>query len=307
MTENRAPDRFGALIDVDLREAWPHEATDFTPWLADNLDRIAEVIGVQMEPEGVEVEVGDYQADVLARDTSHRRVLIENQLERSDHSHLGQILTYLAGLEARTVIWIARDFSDAHLSAVRWLNENAGDDEDRFDFFALKLRVVRIDDSRFAPIFEVAERPIDWDRRVHDATHNVALMDESTVFRLEFWHHYARRHPDAPAITEGYRNRAVWDIVESVEIVISMMLSKRRVGISYRPMFGEQTADAFERIKNRADDIRRHTGIELGSATHPWCWQEKQFEATDRSDWDEIADWLHEKLVRYRRGLVGDP
>ena len=93
------------------------------------------------------------------------RVLIENQLESTDHTHLGQILTYLAGLEAQTVIWAAREFREPHLSAIRWLNTHTTDE---FAFFAVKVRVVRIGDapSLVAPLFEVLERPNDWDRRV---------------------------------------------------------------------------------------------------------------------------------------------
>ena len=123
-----ATPEFGTLETVDLREAWPHEAHNFTPWLADNLDRLSDAIGIPLEPEGTEVQVEQFSADIFARNPQDDSfVLIENQLEASDHTHLGQILTYLAGLEARTVIWVARDFQEAHLSAIRWLNENTTD------------------------------------------------------------------------------------------------------------------------------------------------------------------------------------
>ncbi len=105
-------DNFGDLTDVELREAWPHEALDFTPWLAENLDRLSKVIDIQLELVETEQSVDEFNADILARNpTDDSLVLIENQLERSDHTHLGQILTYLAGLEAHTVIWVARSFT----------------------------------------------------------------------------------------------------------------------------------------------------------------------------------------------------
>ena len=130
---------FGTLESIPLREAWPNEANDFTPWLAENLDLLSEVVGLSLEPVGIRwkspiwisqylspssrrvgVYVGSswmsFLADILAHDpTDDTAVLIENQLEGSDHSHLGQILTYLAGLQAKTVIWIARDFSEAQV------------------------------------------------------------------------------------------------------------------------------------------------------------------------------------------------
>ena len=110
---------FGELIDVDLRETWVHEANDFTPWLAENMHRLSQAIGVDLELEDTEVSVEGFSADILARIPSDgSMVVIENQLENTNHTHLGQVLTYLAGLEVQTVIWIAREFQGPHLSAV---------------------------------------------------------------------------------------------------------------------------------------------------------------------------------------------
>lgn len=118
-------EKLGMLQEVNLREAWPDEALHFTPWLADNLHVLGKVLGIELELVEAEAGVQEFWADILARNPKDdRKVLIENQLEKSDHTHLGQILTYLAGLEASTIVWVAKDFSDAHLSAVSWLNEN---------------------------------------------------------------------------------------------------------------------------------------------------------------------------------------
>ena len=118
------------LETVDTRLAWAHEANDFTPWLAENLEHLSEAVGLRLELEGTEVSIETFSADILARNLyDDSRVLIENQLAPSDHSHLGQILTYLAGLEAKTVIWIASDFKEPHLSAMKWLNSNSDEVE----------------------------------------------------------------------------------------------------------------------------------------------------------------------------------
>lgn len=113
------------LMDLEWlppRKAWDHESHDFTPWLAENLHRLATEIGVDLELESTEVTVNGLRADIVARDPRNDcRVLIENQLERADLHHLGQVLAYLAGLEARIVVWVAAQFEDAHLSALRWL------------------------------------------------------------------------------------------------------------------------------------------------------------------------------------------
>ena len=118
---------FAELKDVDLRSVWEHEAHDFTPWLAlaENLERLSKAIGIPLEPEGTEIQVEQFAADIVARNRADgSRVLVENQLEGSDHTHLGQILTYLAGVQAQTVVWVAGYFDEAHRSAVRWLNDH---------------------------------------------------------------------------------------------------------------------------------------------------------------------------------------
>ena len=116
--------KLGTLERVDVRKAWAHEAYNFTPWLAQNLSRLSDELGVELEVEDTEVYIGPYRADIVARvPQTDELVLIENQLEWANLQHLGQVLAYLAGLEARIVIWIATGFLDEHLSAIRWLNE----------------------------------------------------------------------------------------------------------------------------------------------------------------------------------------
>ena len=150
----------GNLEEVDLRQAWPHEARSFTPWLSENLEILSSVIGIPLELEGQEVAVEQFSADILARNPrDDSRVLIENQLEQSNHEHMGQIMTYLAGLDVNTVIWIAAGFKEPHLSAIRWLNEHT---IEPFAFFAIKLKIVRIADSPMAPVFEVVVKPNTW-------------------------------------------------------------------------------------------------------------------------------------------------
>ncbi|MDD9986020.1 MAG: hypothetical protein OXQ31_07105 [Spirochaetaceae bacterium] len=183
--------QFARLSDTLLRQAWPDEARDFTPWLSDNIDYLSEIVGVELETTDSEADVEGFSADIVAMDArTGDRVLIENQLENSDHKHLGQILTYLAGLDVKTVIWVAGEFHEAHRSAIRWLNDNTADD---FAFFAIRLRVVRIGDSPFAPVFEVIEKPNTWERSIVKRV-NVAEA-KLTRMREDFWNRYLNRHP----------------------------------------------------------------------------------------------------------------
>lgn len=199
----------GTLVEVSLRDAWHHEALSFTPWLAAHLDELAYKIGIPLELEGVEMPVETFSADILARNPQDDTlVLIENQLEGSDHTHLGQIMTYLAGLEAHTIVWVASNFREPHLSALKWLNERT---DESFAFFAVKVKAVRIGDSPIAPVFEVLARPNNWERRVHAIAQESRQMSSLGQFRKEFWTHYVNRFPDEqqrePAGGRSWRSR----------------------------------------------------------------------------------------------------
>ena len=123
----------GKLEYVEPRLAWAHEANSFTPWLAEHIEQLGEVLAIPLELEGTEVAVENFSADILARNLADNScVLIENQLEGTDHRHLGQIMTYLAGLEVRTIVWIATEFREPHFSALKWLNEHT---PETFAFF----------------------------------------------------------------------------------------------------------------------------------------------------------------------------
>lgn len=156
----------GRLETVALREAWPHEAINFTPWLAqpENLALLAEAVGMVLELEAVEKPVESFSADILARDVvTGRWVLIENQLESTDHTHLGQILTYAAGLDAETVIWIARDFREPHRAAIDYLNRISASEH---NFFGVQVELLRIGTSAYAPRFNVVAKPNDWSKSI---------------------------------------------------------------------------------------------------------------------------------------------
>ena len=153
---------FGRLTKLDPRTGWRYEDADFTPWLgeAENLDLLGKTVGLDLELISREHRVGPYRADLLCRNTDDESlVVIENQFGSSDHKHLGQLLTYAAGLQAATVIWVAPEFTDEHQAAINWLNEHTGDD---VRFFALEIELWRIGDSAMAPKFNIAARPNEW-------------------------------------------------------------------------------------------------------------------------------------------------
>ena len=178
----------GRLKRVDLREAWAHEALDFTPWLAreENLQLLGESVGIALVLQATEKAVGDFSADILALDVqTSQLVLIENQLEQTDHSHLGQILTYAAGLSAHTVIWVAREFREPHRAAIDFLNTISSED---YNFFAVQVELYQIGNSPLAPRFSVVAKPNEWSKRVAGkASQTTAAQDETRQQWADYW------------------------------------------------------------------------------------------------------------------------
>ena len=179
----------GRLTRVDPRQIWATEASDFTPWLAreENLAVLSETLDMELELEAQEKAVGPFRADILCKDIgSDAWVLIENQLEWTDHRHLGQLLTYASGLEAVTIIWIAAHFNEEHRSTLDWLNKITDED---FRFFGLEVELWRIGDSPAAPKFNVVSKPNDWSRSVAQAkrTLNEAELSGTRLMRRDYW------------------------------------------------------------------------------------------------------------------------
>ena len=152
----------GILKNIHLRIQWEHEDEDFTPWLSENLALLNKVLNMNLEYVDDHVKVGRYECDLLCRNRNDNSyVVIENQLAEFDHDHLGKALVYTAGLNACTVIWIAEDFTNEHRRTLNWLNEKTHDD---FQFFGVQLEVVQIENSLYAPKFNIIVTPNNWVR-----------------------------------------------------------------------------------------------------------------------------------------------
>ena len=289
----------GNLEQVDLRQAWPHEARSFTPWLSENIEMLSSVIGIPLELEGQEVAVEQFSADILARNPrDDSRVLIENQLEQSDHGHIGQIMTYLAGLDVNTVIWIAAGFREPHLSAIRWLNDHT---IEPFAFFAIKLSIVRIADSPMAPVFEVVVKPNTWERQLQSIAKETQSSSGVGEVRKKFWTYYLEKYPEegqyGPA--NGSSNR--WRPVIEAELVVSSYISKRSVGLFVRGHRGVDQKEVWDQIEPFTEELIRKTG---GSITSDGSFHDFwRIDTSNESNWDEMADWLYQKSRTYENAL----
>lgn len=290
----------GRLVSRPLRDAWTHEALSFTPWLAANLDHLSEVLGIPLEIEGTEMRVDEFSADILARNPQDdSTVLIENQLAKTDHTHLGQLMTYLAGLNAKTVVWIAPEFREAHLSAIKWLNEHT---VDPFTFFAVKLEVVQIGDSPLAPIFTVVEKPNAWDRRLQEVVREKESMSDRGEFRRAFWSAYLTRHPEAEAlgIDQGAGSSKWLEVDPSENLIVSVWVGKSKVGIFLRGPRGSDGSDIAPRLEPHTEELAARLGIRIGRTTGlSFFSRELRIDMTDEANWPRAIDWLHETSQLY--------
>lgn len=181
--------KLGRLEEVDVRKLWQHEQYNFSNWMAEeeNIELINEVLGLTLTNIEKEVYVGTYHCDLFARDeTTDIKVIIENQLETSDHDHLGKIITYASGLDAEVIVWIVKEAREEHRSAIEWLNNNTNQ---KINFFLLEIHAYKIGDSLYAPKFEVVEKPNDF-IKIGKSQANSNELNKSQLERLTFWNKF---------------------------------------------------------------------------------------------------------------------
>ena len=188
--------KLGKLKKIELREAWKHEANEFTKWLAqeENLRLLGDEIGFDIKLIQTEANVGSFNVDILAEEenTGHK-IIIENQLEVTDHDHLGKLITYASGYDAKIIVWAVKDVREEHRQAIDWLNEHTDED---IEFYLIQIELWQIGDSPFAPKFEIISKPNDWTKTVRNSVDTVNLTD-TKIKQLEFWNQlkdYAKRN-----------------------------------------------------------------------------------------------------------------
>ena len=305
----------GKLTSVNLREVWPSECNSFTPWLAkeDNLKLLGEIIGIDLELEAQEKEVGLFRADILCKDTINGNwVLIENQIERTDHSHLGQLLTYAAGLQAVTIVWISREFTEEHRATLDWLNEIT---DERFNFFGLEIELWKIADSPIAPKFNIVCKPNDWSKTVHEGARALAAEEVSDTKRLEldYWTAFRKYMQDSQSFIRSQKplaqhwashaiGRSNFNLVATINtrekcigtsVVLMGTEAKRRFQALLREKdsFQPQIQEPLE-WKERPGRKESHISLRL-SNTDP----------VDRGDWPRQHQWLREHLEALHRAF----
>jgi hypothetical protein len=306
---------------VELRDVWESESGSFTPWLAqkENLKLLGDTIGFDLELEAQEKNVGPFRADILCKDTTTSQwVLIENQLEKTDHTHLGQLLTYAAGLDVVTIVWIAAKFTDEHRAALDWLNEIT---DERFNFFGLEVELWKIGKSDVAPKFNIACEPNNWIREVVEGASRVTNEGLSDVkkLQLEFWTEFRKflteqdNSPVKPvkpqpqhwmdfsigrsgfnlaAIASVYDNEA--ESYDSHEIRVEFILKSN------------DAKAQFNKLTISKDEIEKIVGNELtwrNPETAKMCrvYIRKSVNLNNRDDWRNQHEWLYKQLGIFKK------
>ncbi len=192
-----------ALRQVKLRDVWPHEALDFTKWLSEeeNLGLLSDAVGIELELIETESSVGSFNVDIYAQECgTGRKVIIENQLEDTNHDHLGKVITYAAGKGAEVVIWVVARARDEHRQAIEWLNQHTDSD---FGFFLVEIELWKIGDSKAAPRFSVVERPNEWAKNIKMSEG----LSETDRVKLSYWTKYRKVAESMPEFTKVFNPR----------------------------------------------------------------------------------------------------
>ncbi len=248
----------------DLRSVWPHEALDFSKWLSqeENLALLSDSIGIDIVLEELESPVGGFSVDLYATEEgTGRKIIIENQLEDTNHDHLGKIITYASGKGAEVVVWIVKRARDEHKQAVEWLNQHT---DENIGFFLLEIQLWKINDSLPAPKFNVVERPNDWAKTMKA----VEGLSDTKKLQLEFWqafNDYAFGKQEFKSVFSKRKPQPQhwYDLSvgsSTYRVGLTVNTQKKKIGTE---IYINDDKLMFEKFKAQKDSIEAELGIQL--------------------------------------------
>ena len=302
--------KLSKITKVDLRDCWQNEASDFTPWLAseENIALLADALGMnELEVKAQEEHVGPFRADILCVDPgTDKLVLIENQLEKTDHNHLGQILTYAAGLDAVTIIWIAEHFTEEHRAAIDWLNRIT---DKEFNFFGVEIELIKIGDSDAAPIFNVIAKPNGWSKDVRSSQASSEGRSEGKLFNYEYWASFKEYMNNNPSKLFRARNASYshWMTIAIGHGAahIDLLLNKREQKATVQLYLWDDAEKIyFDALLKHKDEAEKNIGEKL-------IWRRldgkkassidlvKKFNLNDPSEREAIFSWYKEYTEKF--------
>ncbi len=301
--------RLGKLTRVELRDYWKHEALNFTRWLAqpENIDLLSDEVGIEIQVVQTEARVGRFNVDILAEEeNTGRKIIIENQLEMTDHSHLGQIITYAAGLSAEYIIWIVRDVREEHEQAVDWLNEHT---DEHINFFLVAIELWRIENSVPAPKFTTISRPNEWQRSIRASAQDGEISDTKTR-QIEFWQQLkefaSRSRPELKLQKPRPQHWYPVSIGRSDCLVsLTVVARENRVGCE---LYIPGSKELFHALLACRVQVEKELGLqevlewrELPAKKASRILVVRTCQFDDPNAWETVFPWLVDTAVRFKR------
>lgn len=292
---------------TDLRSIWPHEALNFTPWVAENVDLLADAVGLDITVDETESSVGDFNVDIYASETgTDRKIIIENQLEDTDHDHLGKLITYASGKGADVVIWVVKHAREEHKAAVEWLNNHT---DDKIGFFLCEIKLFQIGDSQIAPSFTVVERPNDWTKEIRKK----ASANPTQQQRLEYWQafndyafsdaNFSRIFNKRKPTTDHWMDFSIGS--SACHIAVSQIQKRKAVDVE---LYINDDKELFKSLFAHKDEIEKNMEMELEWKELPErkasrILIEKTVDLDDRATWPEQFDYIMDTCIKMKRAF----
>lgn len=297
----------GILKKIDLREAWKHEALDFTKWLAreENLALLSEEIGIDINLIQTEASVGSFNVDILAEDSNGRKIIIENQLEVTNHDHLGKIITYASGYDAEIIIWIVKDVRNEHKQAIDWLNEHT---DEKINFFAIKMELYQIENSPYAPKFQIICKPNAWAKIMKAPSspltdRKLKLLDFWTALNEYLENKNSKIHPQKPS-SDHWNDISIG--TSKAHICLTALGKDKKIGCE---LYIPDNKEFYYYLAENKENIEKLFGESL-------YWQElkdrkasrisvsrNDFDLYDNKNWQTDFEWFEEKSLKFKKAI----
>ena len=290
----------------DLRTVWPHEALDFTPWLAqdDNITLLADAIGIDITVDETESSVGDFNVDIFASETgTDRKIIIENQLEDTNHDHLGKLITYASGKSADIVIWVVKQASEEHKAAIEWLNNHT---DDSVGFFLCEIKLYRIGNSEPAVKFEVIEKPNDWTKEIKKSE----SINETQQLRYDYWVAFEDYAFKNPTFAKNFKKRKPsknhwlnFSIGSSAcHIAVSQIKQRNELDVE---LYISDDTELYNSLYENKTDIELTSGLsfdwrELPDRKASRIVLEKSVQLENKNAWESQFEWLIDVMVKMK-------
>ncbi|MDD3487884.1 MAG: DUF4268 domain-containing protein [Candidatus Pacebacteria bacterium] len=299
----------GRVRKINPRQIWKHESKDFTPWLAENIDYLNDILDMDIAVQTVEGSVGPYSVDIYGEDSSGNKVIIENQLEKSDHAHLGQILTYLVNLDANTAIWITTNPSEEHQQVVEWLNEITPDD---MYFYLIQIEGITIEGQEsVAPLFTIIEGPtedrkkIGAEKKEHAQRHAVRQQFWSQVINV--MNEKNNLCQNVSPSTDSWIGIGLGISGVSLNLVVSQSYARSEIYINRGDK--QENKKVFDYFFNLKDKIEKDVEDALiwrrmdNNVTSRIQYQLDGVNITNENDWPKMKDFLVNAAIKMHKAF----